>query len=1581
MATKLVNGTVRRRKLMKRRINNSHLKLSGFLSVLAALVVIFGAGSVFASCPPSDPSTPTVTIGGNVFEGSEVQVGVDALGFPIFEPVYAPTAPALTNPQVMVQNIHSGGEFICYAPVTAGTNSWSAEVAIPGDYVVIVAAAGHDTTSREFKLDETATTGVVGSTLKDAYLAPFPRNTANLLLYAFRDNYANSEDDFPVDTGLAGVTFTITHEDGATFTGVSGSQTVADMPQGGAGPDMNGLYYFTNIPYGEYDIHPDPSTVLDQTGAGWHLVLEEGGTSADALLRPGDPGTLDRAYLVWFGFIEKQGQLSPPPVAPGEVANVGTISGTLIDADGNAGFLEPFVTDQACPNSGVNPTTGNIDEFYPDLATEDCISINLRVPEGFVVLWDPGAVHPGPLATTLADPVTGEYEFVNVPPGAYKLFVNDVPGDYIWQQQQVNVVPNGVHPAMDVMVPRWFARANGHVFEVDELGNETPYTAPVDITMRLKSGSVWQRETTDPSGYYNFDNMGEKEAIGALSVVLPDGYRGVKGDDVCYEINTAGDAVLVPGPASATVTCHTPDLSARNLMWFTANYRQNLKIEKIPAAVGHVRGFVYNDHLEYDDASGNWLSDGLYDVEKDRTLHGLEVRLLDESGAVVATTTTGKVDEDLAVAQGLQAGPIPIGGTAPMADEAGRIFKGPVFGQYDFRDVAPGNYTVEVDVLEGFSPSPAASDSQAIVVAGGARNDVNLGMNTLIPLAGEIEGGIFDDVFLDTNPMSSWMDEKRKLPGLPLGMYDEFGYKLAVAFMQSPLCFAGEDYVYPDPVPFGAPPGVNPGDRVCPAGEELYQSGEIEVRANSGVHSYFANDPTEPGYHSGYESLALNYGTKQGQYAYETEWALVPTQFLGPLGMDVGIIPANAPIINNGGPTAMNLIGPAENGGEFVYAIADGEGFGIETVARTPRTPKKPKTKKTPKQPKTPKSPNSSYPYTINGSNFGAEQGHSTVSLSGVPVKVDSWSDTQIVVLIPRHGQSGPLIVSTTSGPSNAFNVTVDHTSSRWTKYLADRTVHVTANAASGGDGSVGSPVGSINAALQNLPRRTPRYVMVGPGVYKENVKITQSDVFLIGAGPYKTMIDGLDPEYVTTQGGTGTNVGPAITIGNGGLGGGVSNVMVSGFTITGGTGGSGGLGGGVFGDYGNNGIDINNNIIGRNGGEYGGGVWLHNSNHNVRIWSNIIAENGNFGGYGGGISVADEPEYEDAPLPKGAIEPTDATHHTYDDELGLPLPGTYEIFNNVIFHNFSMDYGGGVSLYEVKDHMKVYGNAILENRSDDHGGGMFLEDTGPADIYDNVFLRNSCPDDGGAISFEDVGDSNALMKIYNNLFAENIADDRGENHARGGALSFDDTLYVEIFNNTIVGNIVAGSYNPAGGGIDSERHGHEYGTGFSDPKIYNNIIWGNWRLKYEAGGGGEGSDYASGINYVWTPDNLHVDNPAVNGDFETYLNSESFTHVKHNIIGNGEYSSRRGNISQNPLFVDPANLDWSLQAASPAIDRSPAGRSPETDLLLHTRSRTRGKVDLGALEYQGITPNNVTIPTGIMGAVQLPIPGSTEME
>jgi len=64
---------------------------------------------------------------------------------------------------------------------------------------------------------------------------------------------------------------------------------------------------------------------------------------------------------------------------------------------------------------------------------------------------------------------------------------------------------------------------------------------------------------------------------------------------------------------------------------------------------------------------------------------------------------------------------------------------------------------------------------------------------------------------------------------------------------------------------------------------------------------------------------------------------------------------------------------------------------------------------------------------TIAGTGFGSSQGSSTVFLNGVPMPINSWSDTSIVVVVPAGAVPSPLVVSL--GPamndSNILNLQV----------------------------------------------------------------------------------------------------------------------------------------------------------------------------------------------------------------------------------------------------------------------------------------------------------------------------------------------------------------------------------------------------------------------------------------------------------------------------------------------------------------------------------------------------------------------------
>jgi len=83
---------------------------------------------------------------------------------------------------------------------------------------------------------------------------------------------------------------------------------------------------------------------------------------------------------------------------------------------------------------------------------------------------------------------------------------------------------------------------------------------------------------------------------------------------------------------------------------------------------------------------------------------------------------------------------------------------------------------------------------------------------------------------------------------------------------------------------------------------------------------------------------------------------------------------------------------------------------------------------------------------------------------------------------------------------------------------------------------------------------------------------------------------------------------------------------------------------------------------------------------------------------------------------------------------------------------------------------------------------------------------------------------------------------------------------------------------------------------------------------------------------------------------FENYWNDPHYVlTVAYSCIQGGWEGA--GNIDADPLFADPANGDYRLQAGSPCIDAGTAGGAPGTDLLGVTRPQGLG-FDMGAYEY-----------------------------
>ncbi len=1036
---------------------------------LTVLAIVLAASAAQGQAPP------VVTIGGEVYSGrGTVFYTLDALGEPVVNrnPVYkgggAPPLLDTSGAKVVIENMDTGA-FVANGAFLAGTNIWSADVPPGGVYLAMYGAPNHDLTSRVLDLSnlvwildpvngdhwENTATGLPPVLSVDAYLPALcidlatgvvDCNTnpaeplANLLVYAFEEQAVNGGPDIPFDSGLEGVLFELLDADGnvvqcgnppgpCTGSSLAGSNdpTAITTKDGLVipGSAVAGHFYFTDIQPGLYRLRATPpATRPDGLPVEWYYTYTmEGGQEWEIILAPGDPGTEAGAFLAWYGFVEKIGQYPVPS------PSAGTITGWVEDAD------VPWEGPQ--PGEPPEPCCPLIPQINPG------VSLNGGVPEAVVVLWHGNgptsrvyatteAITPGP---GVAPEDVGMFQFVNVRPGTYTLFIFDKPLYYVFGEIQVDVGPsaNIVFPrvANEVeglplpIVARFGARVHGAVctadWQVDPLitdWTDPAYGCPpgtgvagATVNLRGQAGNIMWQRTTDADGRYFIEDLVEIETMAFVDVEPPVGYRGATVTDVYYpnavvnqdpNCNPATDpngCILDPGVISYV----DRNGMGRYVQWFTANYLVNLKLEPIPAATGQISGRVFDDAL----ATGTWVTDGVYDPYNEGIFEGAVVELWDAAGISPildpvtlqpVTTATGVYDfADLVANQGkILAQVVP-------PDEWGGMYSGPILGYYEFRDMPLGDYTVKLrlpaspaiaepaepfddfgldgvlgvpDVGEGnglydlgepftdananglwdvgelfddFGPDgvPGVPDagegngvydlgepytdtnlnarwdpvnvlngytastptSVPVTVTGGARNDVNFGVMRLAPGPGRLEGGIFDDTFLDHRYCSAMAEEKQLLVGLPVVVRDHMGYVLDVFFQPSGVCYPGTSPAPIDPVTglpivdcLASPDPVTGLIPICDA-PQFGDGVEINRAVAPGPRYYNGNDPLccDPAalncppivdpilaqcagtFDPNKMSLELPYTMTQNTTIFEVDWSLAP-----PLPVDGG---------------------------------------------------------------------------------------------------------------------------------------------------------------------------------------------------------------------------------------------------------------------------------------------------------------------------------------------------------------------------------------------------------------------------------------------------------------------------------------------------------------------------------------------------------------------------------------------------------------------------------------------------------------------------------------------------------------------
>jgi len=354
------------------------------------------------------------------------------------------------------------------------------------------------------------------------------------------------------------------------------------------------------------------------------------------------------------------------------------------------------------------------------------------------------------------------------------------------------------------------------------------------------------------------------------------------------------------------------------------------------------------------------------------------------------------------------------------------------------------------------------------------------------------------------------------------------------------------------------------------------------------------------------------------------------------------------------------------------------------------------------------------------------------------------------------------------------------------------------------------------------------------------------------------------------------------------------ANALLAGLTVMRGT--NSGGGGGIY--VSPNGGTISNCVVKDCIAGTGGGVHL---NGNGRLTCSAILGNkttvGNSGMTGGGVYLNGHNNV----VSNCMIASNDTTLGTSGGGGGLAFSsGTNCLLTDSTIHsNVVQGYGGGIVVYNSLNF--TVNRCVISNNfttTAAYGGGIYVWPGSTGVIENCMIVNNSIPLGQGGGAYIGVG----VIWMRNCLIKGNSP--RNHNLRYGGGLYLEKGARVDSC--TVVGN--TNTYSGHGGGIWANTN---------DVTIVNSVVWSN-----------EGGDIAVSSGTL-TLTNCCVSNATVFGG--------------------------PGNITNNPVFVDPGADNWRLSKGSPCIN---AGLNQPwmigaVDLDGHSRmDHFRRQADIGAYEY-----------------------------
>jgi hypothetical protein len=359
-----------------------------------------------------------------------------------------------------------------------------------------------------------------------------------------------------------------------------------------------------------------------------------------------------------------------------------------------------------------------------------------------------------------------------------------------------------------------------------------------------------------------------------------------------------------------------------------------------------------------------------------------------------------------------------------------------------------------------------------------------------------------------------------------------------------------------------------------------------------------------------------------------------------------------------------------------------------------------------------------------------------------------------------------------------------------------------------------------------------------------------------------------------------------------------------------------------------------NSSVLSNTAAGGGGGFWMTNPAV-LSVSGSTIAYNGSSNG--GGFNLIGVS----AVIDNATIEENQVNNDGWGGGLMLMGSQTVTLTNSTVLNNHAEHRGGGLAMC-----------------CDDNGGGnAFLESvliqgndvTGPSAFsgggiggFGTLVLRDSMVDGNSVLNTGGGENFGAAINLESPVSSVTIEKTIIQNNDSQG------TPVIALYQNeiTMINSLVMDNRGPGISGspsdalfmnvtvADNDGPGLEiFGPGAGDPQfpvdveVVNSILWGNGFIDYACDGG----------------------HPTVSCS------------LAYSDVENGD-TAGTGNISADPLFLDPSNGDYHLSIGSPAIDAGTAANAPADDLEGSARD---GLPDMGAYEWAGF---RIYLPIALKG-------------